>query len=478
MSSPEASPPDRGVLPRFVPPHDPGFRPMILTYRKYLAGMTVEKAVPLRIALEREGGFVSTFETNVPGEGPAEGLGPFVVERIVKFLLWSRGGWKITLEGPASVGEHIRAVYREGGARDFDVRLMSRVYEKPFEVVLARPGEFPEARESHQALGGHWEGCRIGFDLGASDYKIAAVEDGVPVFSEEIPWAPSEAADPEYHYRHIMDGLKKAASRLPRVDAIGGSSAGIYIGNLVRIASLFRAVPQDLFDPKIKPLFLRIRDEWGVPFEVINDGEVTALAGMMSLGDTAVLGVAMGSSEAAGFLNAAGHIPGWLDELAFAPVDANPDAPADEWSGDRGVGANYFSQQAVNRLALAAGLKFPEAMRLPERLKQVQGLAEAGDARAAGVFEAVGTYLGYTIPWYGVFYDYRNLLVLGRVLSGRGGNIIVAKARDVLRSEFPETAARMRLQLLDEKSRRVGQAVAAASLPGLARPAEIKEASS
>ena len=61
-----------------------------------------------------------------------------------------------------------------------------------------------------------------------------------------------------------------------------------------------------------------------MPLEVINDGEVTALAGMLSLGERAMLGVAMGSSQAGGFLNAEGHITGWLDELAFAPVDASP----------------------------------------------------------------------------------------------------------------------------------------------------------
>ncbi len=260
---------------------------------------------------------------------------------------------------------------------------MSGVYERPFEVALHSPATFPEAREAVHFPGGYLDGFRIGFDLGASDYKVAAVIDGEPVFSEEIPWAPGEQADPDYHYRHIQAGLKKAAAHLPRVDAIGGSSAGIIIRNQVRVASLFRSVPPDLFETKVKGLFDRLAAEWGVPFEVINDGEVTALAGRLSLGETGVLGVAMGSSEAAGFLDADGHIPGWLDELAFVPVDFSPKAPADEWSGDRGVGANYFSQQAVARLAPAAGLSFPETMRLPERLKEVQAHMDRGNIPAA-----------------------------------------------------------------------------------------------
>ena len=242
-------------------------------------------------------------------------------------------------------------------------------------------------------------------------------------------------------------------------------SAGIYINNQVRIASLFRSVPLDVFNLKVKNMFNEMKAEWGVPFEVINDGEVTALAGMMSLGDRAVLGVAMGSSQAGGFLNAEGHIPGWLDELAFSPVDIGPEAVADEWSGDRGVGANYFSQQAVNKLAVRAGIEFPEDMRLPERLKKVQRLAEKGDGTAWRVFEDIGTYLGYAVPYYEMFYDFKNLLVLGRVMSGTGGNIIMEKAARVLHEEFPGTERRVTLHLLDEKSRRVGQAVAAASLP-------------
>ena len=205
--------------------------------------------------------------------------------------------------------------------------------------------------------------------------------------------------------------------------------------------------------------------EWGGPFEVVNDGEVPALAGRLPLGETGVLGVAMGSSQAAGFLDLEGHLPGWLDELAFVPVDLAPGAAVDEWSGDRGVGANYFSQQAVARLAAAAGLSFPEGMRLSERLREVQELVAKGNIPAARIFESIGAYLGYTIPWYEVFYRFKNLLVLGRVMSGPGGQIIVDKANEVLAAEFPGTAARVGLRLLDEKSRRVGQAVAAASLP-------------
>jgi predicted NBD/HSP70 family sugar kinase len=450
---------------RFAPPVDPGFEPMIFAWKDYLDRARASGGTALRLAVEREDGLVSVFDTAAPAnDGDPESTFR-MIERVVKFLLWSRGGWRIHFQGPAAIGRRLKADYSAGGRRAFDARTMGGVYERPFEVVLHSAATFPEAREAVRFPGGHLDGCRIGFDLGASDYKVAAVVDGEAVWSEEIPWTPGTQADPDYHYRMIRDGLKKAAAHLPRVDAIGGSSAGIIIRNQVRIASLFRSVPEALFETKVKDIFLELAKEWGVPFEVINDGEVTALAGMLSLGEPGVLGVAMGSSEAAGFLDPEGHIPGWLDELAFAPVDRNPAAVADEWSGDVGVGANYFSQQAVNKLALAAGLSFPGEMKLPERLKEVQALVGRGDIQAARVFESIGATLGYTVPWYEVFYKFKNLLVLGRVMSGPGGTIIVDKANEVLAAEFPATAAKVRIHLLDEKSRRVGQAVAAASLP-------------
>ncbi|HMA53693.1 MAG TPA: ROK family protein, partial [Acidobacteriota bacterium] len=377
--------------------YDPGYKPIYRAWLAYLERARSSGETPLRIAVEREDGLVSAFRTVAPAKDGDPEATFRIIERVVKFLLWSRGGWRIHFQGPAAVGRRLKSDYSETGARAFDARTMGAVYERPFEVALHSAATFPESREAVHFPGGYLDGFRIGFDLGASDYKVAAVIDGEPVWSEEIPWSPGEQSDPEYHYEHIQAGLKKAASHLPRVDAIGGSSAGILIRRQVRIASLFRSVPEALFEFKVKGLFDRLAREWGVPFEVINDGEVTALAGRLSLGETGVLGVAMGSSEAAGFLDGEGHIPGWLDELAFAPVDFNPEAAMDEWSRDRGVGANYFSQQAVNRLALAAGLSFPAGMKLPERLKEVQGLVARGNIPAARVFEQIGVYLGSAI---------------------------------------------------------------------------------
>ena len=442
---------------------DPGFQPAALFNRAYVAAAkTSGDAVPLVIGLERERGLVSRFETVVKSSADAETLR--YVERIVKFLLWSRGGWKLHIGGPKSIGEFIRKTYSLRGARKFDCEMMALGYGKKFEVVVTTAGKVPANKEMQVAAGGHLKGCRIGFDLGASDYKVSAVVDGEAVFTEETPWDPKTQSNPEYHYHHISAALHRAAAHLPRVDAIGGSSAGIIVDNEIRVASLLRAIPKKLF-PKAAGVFKRIQREWNVPVVVMNDGDVTALAGALSLRQKGMLGVAMGSSEAGGFMDRRGRILGWLNELAFAPVDYNPAAVADEWSGDAGVGALYFSQQAVNKLLPAAGISLPKEMGQPERLKEVQNLMAKGDERAAKIYETIGVYLGYSIPHYADFYDFAHMLILGRVTTGQGGDIVIGKAREVLQREFPEVAAKICIHVPDEKSRRVGQAVAAASLP-------------
>lgn len=446
-----------------VPPLDRGFQPAVCFNRNYVRAVNASgRGVPLVLGLERESGLVSRYETVVRAAADVETLR--YVERIVKFLLWARGGWKLHIGGPRAIGDFIRKTYSARGVRKFDCEMMALAYGQKFQVVVTTAGKVPAQTEGQVAAGGHLRGCRIGFDLGASDYKVSAVMDGEAIFTEETPWNPKDQSNPEYHYHHVSSALHRAAAHLPRVDAIGGSSAGIIVDNEIRVASLLRAVPRKHF-PKAAGIFKRVQREWNVPVVVMNDGDVTALAGALSLRQKGMLGIAMGSSQAAGFMDLQGRILGWLNELAFAPVDYNPVAPADEWSGDRGVGALYFSQQAVNKLLPAAGIKLPQTMGLPDRLKEVQGLMTKGDSRAAKIYESIGVYLGYTIPHYAEFYDFNHLLLLGRVTTGQGGDIVLAKAREILRQVFPEVADKIKLHVPDEKSRRVGQAVAAASLP-------------
>jgi predicted NBD/HSP70 family sugar kinase len=453
------------IPPRFLPPLEPEFRPAVLANQAFQKDVAAV-GVPLVIGLARDRGQVSRYETRVfPQDHPQATVNLRYVERLVKFLLWQRGGHKVYLGGPRGIGEFIRDVYSPQGERAFDYHFMGeQVYEQTFAVVPCDPAEVPPAYEIGQPLGRHLDGCRIGFDLGASDRKVSAVVDGQVVYSEEVVWEPRKQTDPGYHYREILSALRIAASKMPRVDAVGGSSAGIFIGNRPMVASLFRGIPKERFH-EIHSLFLRIRQEMGVPLEVINDGDVTALAGSMSLEDTGVLGIAMGSSEAAGYVDLQGHILGWLSELAFAPIDYSPQAPVEEWSGDAGVGSQYFSQQCVFRLAPRAGIQIPAGLTDADRLMFVQEKLEAGHEGALKIWQSMGIYLGYGLAHYADFYEVKHVLLLGRCTSGQGGSLILEGANAVLQTEFPELAARLRIQLPDEKSRRVGQSIAAASLP-------------
>lgn len=458
-----------GGLGKVAAPLDSGFMPLVGVWHQFQqAAVLCGGNIAFSLALAQPAGAVSRRDGYLFPEGhprAVENLGH--VERLVKFMLWAYGGRTIYFSGPPSVAEGLKKHYAESATGVFDNELIGRkIYDGDLEVVSVAAAKVPAACLPAKRIGGQWNGCRIGFDLGGSDRKASAVMDGKVLFTEEIGWQPYFEKNPEYHYQGIMDSLRRAAKHLPRVDAIGGSAAGVYVENQVRVASLFRGVSPSDFDVHVKNMFHRIRKEWGnIPLVVMNDGEVTALAGASALKDNAVLGVSMGTSEAAGFVTPDGSLTPWLNELAFAPIDGRADAPADEWSGDRGCGAQYFSQQAIPRLAKAAGIELPETMPLPEKLVAVQELMAGNDPRARLIYETIGTWFGYAVLQYREFYPLRNVLVLGRVTTGTGGEIILDRARHVMAVEAPEVAGSIRLMMPGETDKRHGQAVVAASLP-------------
>ena len=459
------------VTPRHRSSLDPGFVPAALWTRAYLRRCaTTAGSTELTIGLRRVDGTASLFRTQVLASGVDDNATYRHVERTVKFLLWSRGGSDILVSGPqaATLTARLKSDYAPSGERAFDADFFRKVFEKPLSFRAVSAAELPSASASHVQLGRNLAGCRIGFDLGGSDRKCAAMIDGKVVFSEEVKWDPYFQSDPAYHLAGIRHSLDLAARHLPRIDAIGGSSAGVYVNNKVRIASLFRGV-QDAatFDAKVRDMFVDLAREYDVPFEVLNDGDVTALAASMSLGRNAVLGLAMGTSVAAGYVDQAGNLTNWLSELAFVPIDYRPSGPADEWSGDRGCAVQFFSQQGVGRLLPLAGIALPPSLKLPEQLEELQRLMLTGDPRARQVYEAIGIALGYSIAHFTSFYEMGCLLIMGRVTSGQGGTIIIDRAKDVLRDEFPEL--RIDLVVPSEKDKRHGQAIAAASLPSLRR---------
>ena len=446
---------------------DSGFAPMALVCRE-MREATKDDGQDIVVGAERNQGYITVYKTRIYKDGTGHDEENFkFIDRIAKSLLWVSGGYKIIIAGSPLVGEYIKKTFCHGGTRDFDVRFMERVYESTFEVIVTDIDNAPENKSSAYSIGRHLDGCRIGFDAGGSDRKVSAVVNGETVYSEEVVWFPKLNSDPEYHYEGILNAMKTAASHMPRVDAIGVSSAGVYIDNKIMVASLFLKVSDEDFERRVKNMYIDVAREIGenIPIEVANDGDVTALAGAMSLNDNGILGIAMGTSEAAGYVDMDGNITGWLNELAFAPVDYNEDAMVDEWSGDYGCGVKYFSQDGVIKLAPVAGIELDENASPAEKLKVVQGLMAEGDERAKAIYETIGTYFGYTIAYYCEFYDIKQVLIMGRVTSGEGGVILLERAKEVLLTEFPELAKKVTLNIPDEKARRVGQSVAAASLP-------------
>lgn len=451
---------------------DPDFVPAVSwnqAYRRLVRSNV--RSRPLAIALECADGSVSVHQMRVlPHEGKNIALNERYIERLLKFLLWQKGGVKVMVDADAAIVAMLKSIYSYEGLRKFDYKFMS---EKVYGVLLViEPFSLERAsvasKNASLSLGRYLDGCRIGFDLGGSDRKCSALIEGKVVHSEEIVWDPYFQKDSQYHLDGINDSLKRAAKHLPRVDAIGGSAAGVYINNEIRVASLFRGVSQEDFELQVRPMFINLKEKWNnVPFEVANDGEVTALAGSMSFGENSVLGISMGTSLAAGYVDGEGHIKPWLNELAFAPIDYRESGAMDEWSGDVGCGVQYFSQQGVNRLIPSAGIDLPPDMPLSEKLEEVQHLIVRGDRRARAIYETIGVCFGYAIAHYADFYDFKNLLFLGRVSSGEGGNIIIDKANTVLKDTFPDVAEKVKVKTLSEKDKRHGQAIAAASLPAL-----------
>ena len=450
--------------------HPPKLDPTFIPFGVWREAYLKDAKQPIAIAVERDKGRVSVHHTCIHGTPEMKDADYRYVERYVKFLLWSTGGFRVSICGCSELAQKLSAAYKIGGDREFDFTFVNQLYERDLEILDLPLDACPASNEVPESIGGYMDGCRIGFDAGGSDMKVSAVVDGETIFSEEVVWLPKLNSDPEYHFEHIVKAMKLAAEKMPRVDAIGVSSAGTFIGNAPMVASLFIKVPRTQWD-QVKTIYDRAGAAVNpdAPLLVANDGDVSALAGAMGLGKGNLMGIAMGTSEAVGYVDKDQNVLGWINELAFAPVDLQEGAMQDEWSTDFGVGCKYFSQDAVIKLAPWAGIEVPEELTLAEKLKFVQKLMEADDPRAVAVFETIGAYLAYTTVQYSQFYNIEYMMLLGRVMSGKGGDTILRVCNEILADEYPELAKKCLVTLPDEKMRRVGQSVAAASLPKIVK---------
>lgn len=439
---------------------DKGFFPMYLYKKEFEEGFSRYGSKPFFLALERAEGRVELVRAPLRAERDEENLA--YAERIVKTMLWSFGGYKFYIGGDDEICAKLSRIYAPGGARAFDAEFMSGVYKKPLTfVAVADESAVPKDKGNYTRITPRAEGRRIGFDAGGSDRKVTACLNGKPVYEKEDIWFPKLNSDPAYHKAGIRDSIDKALKALGgRVDAIGVSTAGIVVDGEVRVASLFRKVPAELFEKEIAPVYLDLGRDYGCPVTVANDGDVAALAGAFSEGCGRLAGIAMGTSLAGGYIDKDTAIRGYLNEWAFIPVDASASAPSDEWSGDRGTGVDYHSQDGAIRLALKAGIPLEGGASPAEKLKIIQALADSGDPRAEAVFADMGVSFGFTALWLGEFYAIEKVLFLGRVASGKGGEILFREANKTL-SEYGSS---IQIILPDENSRRLGQSFTAAQL--------------
>ena len=431
---------------------------------RFFDAYTAQARHPFALAVEREGGLVSVYETALCTGGALEEADRLYVDRLAKALLWLRGGWKLIACGSDAAGDYLKRAYAQGGSREFDREFMERVYEHPFTVECRPYAERPVSRESSVSVGRHLEGCRIGLDAGASNIKVSAVVDGEVLYSESFPWRPKDKKDPKYHLEHLTAALRSAKAHMPRVDGVGVSSAGVFVADRCMVASLFLGVEQEDFDRHVKDIYRSAVRELGegIPCAVANDGDVTALCGAMALGQNGVLGISLGTSTAGGYVDWKGNVTGWFNEMAFAPVDAQEKGALDEWAGDIGCGVKYLSQDGAVKLAEMAGIALSGSCPA-DQFSCLRKRMDGGEERCGAVYRDLGVYLGHSLALYAKFYDIRYALIMGGVAGGAGGDLLLGTARRVLREEYPHLS--VPVEAPDSKVRMLGQSVAAASLP-------------
>merc|ERR1712086_940265 len=472
--------------PKVVAPLDPNFSPVILTKRQYLAAVKAAKCEDkLQWALLRSDGCgrysLPVFAAD-SWDAPAS---TYMAGVLIQEMIWQRSAHTLLLSGPAAMCEELVAAFSVDGQYSFEVSSMPNVCgtpAEPFTVRVVDAAEMPEDVDTPQVCGKDADGCRLAFDLGKSDIKTVAVQDNKVLSSKETEWDVTNP-DPQYHYDAIIAAMKETAAVLPRIDAIGGSATGTVSGaNEATWCDIFPNVPQDVYKEKVVDIFVRIAKELAgdVPLKVINDGEVTALAAVTKIKAGKVLGISMGSSEGGGYANADGNLMGWINELCYIRLDLNPMAPSDPWTkgSHSGISHMYLGQRGATKLASAGGIEGPEEQMYPnpamctikhenhaQCLKLIQAAMNdpAKEPRARLIYETVGVYLGYGLAQYTEFYEIDHIMILGRVSKGTGGDIMLAKAKEVLETEFPDLPA-ITFHTADDHFKAVGQCIAAAAL--------------
>jgi len=388
----------------------------------------------------------------------------------------------------------LKTAFAVGGSYEFEATSMPNVNgtpDKVFEVkVVASADDLPANKDTPQVCGKEANGNRLAFDLGKSDIKTVFIKDNEVLDSAETEWDVTNT-DPQYHFDAIVDAMRKTIERAKEkgageIQAIGGSATGtVSADNEATWCDIFPNIAPDVYKEKVVDIFKRIAKEVAgdVPLKVINDGEVTALAAVQKIKSGNVLGISMGSSEGGGYANADGNLMGWINELCYVKLDLNPEAPTDPWSkgAHRGLSHMYLGQRGATKNAAKAGVKVPDNYVYPHpdmctikhedhaqclKLIQKSMTVAEEEPNTRKIYETCGVYLGYGLAQYCEFYKIDHVMILGRVSKGAGGDIVLAKAQEVLEKEFPEIP-KITFHTADDHFKAVGQCIAAAALPPL-----------
>ena len=135
---------------KHAPKLDPTFIPFGVWREAYLK----DAKQPIAIAVERNEGQVSVRRTFIHGTPEMAEADYRYVERYVKFLLWSTGGFKVTVCGCSELTQRLKKAYSEGGERDFDHTFFFQLYEQEL-VIEDLPLECcPVANEQAVPMGG------------------------------------------------------------------------------------------------------------------------------------------------------------------------------------------------------------------------------------------------------------------------------------------------------------------------------------
>ena len=444
---------------------DQNFKPIILDLEKFKKKVKDSGNQNLLSIILIKDNFVYRKDIEVFSDGYNDEYNIYIIERYIKSMLYIYGGYKLFISGSNYIYKRIKEFYSKDGKRSFDYNFMSRIYNHEFEVIEINKDEIPESFEKTTKIEENLNGYRIGIDVGGSDIKVSILRYGEVISSKEIIWNPKEEVNPSYHYNFIYNVLKNAYTELLSIDSIGISTAGVVVNNKLMISSIFRGV-DDEYQDKTKNLYIDVihmlETDIGktIPFKVINDGDASALGGVFGNNLSSCLGIAMGTSEAGGYIDTNRCLHDYLSELSIVPIDLSEKGVKDEYLKDIGVGSKYFSQEAVIRLSEKLGVKYPTNISKREKLKHFQELFIEDKEKYKIVYQTIGEYLGYSLAYYFEFYDVKNVFLFGRVLSF-GGDIIVDTAKSIIDSEFPKYKD-IRIILPDENSRRVGQSLAVA----------------